>query len=99
MPLYEFRCNACDAREEVFVRAIGDEVPVPECPKSPREPEHVMVRTMSPFQQHLTMRDKIEEAEARWGKEIDAAMGPEPDVDKYARRYEELARDLPPAKD
>lgn len=36
------------------------------------------------------------EAEAKFGKEVDAAMGPGPDVGRMARRYEKLSKDLPP---
>jgi putative FmdB family regulatory protein len=96
MPLYEFRCQECGARDEVFARSMNTEVQAPPCPAHPGEPNHQMVRAISQFQRHLTEQDKIAEAEARWGSEIDAAMGPAPDVDRYARRYDELAKDLPP---
>jgi hypothetical protein len=55
-----------------------------------------MVRALSTFARHLTLADQMAEAEAKYGKEVDAAMGPSPDVGKYARRYERLAKDLPP---
>ena len=96
MPFYEFRCTKCDARTETFVRQIPDSVDLPECPDAKGEPGHQMAQMMSLFQRHLTNADKIEEAEAKYGKEVDAAMGPEPDVGHYARRYAELAKDLPP---
>jgi putative FmdB family regulatory protein len=96
MPFYEFRCTKCDAREETFLKRIPDIIEVPNCPKAGNEVGHEMVQMMSLFQRHLTSQDKIEEAEAKWGKEVDAAMGPEPDVGKYARRYAELAENLPP---
>lgn len=54
-----------------------------------------MARIVSGFSRHLTLKDKIAEAEAKWGKEVDAAMGPPPDVGKYDRRYEQLAKGLP----
>jgi hypothetical protein len=60
------------------------------------EPGHDMRRVVSKFAQHRTLADQLEEAEAKFGKEVDAAMGPAPDVDKYAKRYEALAKDLPP---
>jgi hypothetical protein len=41
------------------------------------------------------MADQLAEAEAKFGQEVDAAMGPEPDVGRLARRYESLAKDLP----
>ncbi len=96
MPLYEFQCVLCGARDEVFTRAIRDEIDPPVCPRAGDEPGHQMRRVVSPFARHLTMADKIAEAEAKYGKEIDAVMGPEPDVGRYARRYEELAKELPP---
>ena len=51
---------------------------------------------MSVFAHHLGFATKLSEAEATYGKEVDAAMGPEPDVGKAARDYERLAKDLPP---
>ncbi|MCK9517897.1 MAG: hypothetical protein M0R74_02540 [Dehalococcoidia bacterium] len=96
MPLYEFQCAACGARDEVFTRAIQEDVPAPPCPKAGGEPGHDMRRVVSSFARHLTMADKLAEAEANFGKEVDAVMGGEPDVGKYARRYEALAKDLPP---
>ncbi|MBE7518151.1 MAG: hypothetical protein HS107_02810 [Thermoflexaceae bacterium] len=97
MPLYEFMCKACGARDETFTRTITGEPPAPECPAGQGEPGHVMQRVVSSFARHLTMADQIAEAEARFGKEVDAAMGHEPDVGRFARRYEELARGLPGA--
>jgi hypothetical protein len=55
-----------------------------------------MRRVMSRFARHLDMQTKLADAEATWGKEVDAAMGAEPDVGRLARRYEGLAKDLPP---
>jgi len=31
MPIYEYRCGACETRFERFVRAFGEEVTCPEC--------------------------------------------------------------------
>jgi hypothetical protein len=45
------------------------------------------------------MADQLVEAEAKFGKEVDAAMGVEPDVGRYAERYERLAKNLPSAND
>ncbi|GBD24289.1 hypothetical protein HRbin29_01967 [bacterium HR29] len=98
MPLYEYQCTACGARTEIFVRRPTDDVRVPPCPSGAGE-AHRMVRVVSVFARHLTLKDKIAEAEAKWGKEVDAAMGPPPDVGKYARRYEQLAKDLPPRRE
>jgi hypothetical protein len=55
-----------------------------------------MKRIVSKFVRHKTIGDQLEEAEAKYGKEVEAAMGAEPDVGKYARRYESLAKNLPP---
>lgn len=41
------------------------------------------------------MGDQLAKHEAKFGKEVDAAMGPEPDVGRYARRYESLSKRLP----
>jgi len=99
MPLYEFLCPKCGATEEVFTRNLQAEVKVPACPKAGREKGHEMRRIVSKFAQHRTVADQIAEAEAKYGKEVDAAMGSEPDVGKYARRYDRLAKGLPKAED
>jgi len=97
MPLYEFRCETCGAREEVFVRSVTSEVKAPACPVCKDKP--AMGRAMSKFARHLTEADQIDEAEAKWGKDVDAAMGPSPDVGRYARRFDKLAKDLPPPEE
>jgi putative FmdB family regulatory protein len=99
MPLYEFACKKCGARDEVFVRSMSSEVPPPRCPAAKGARGHTMQRVVSKFARHLTLTDQIAEAEANYGAEVDAAMGPEPDVGRYARRYEQLAADLPAPDD
>jgi putative FmdB family regulatory protein len=99
MPVYEFRCAKCGARDEVFTRSVKAEVAAPACPQAGRETGHTMERVVSPFARHMTMKDQVAEAEAKWGKQVNDAMGPGPDVGKYARRYSELAKDLPPEND
>jgi putative FmdB family regulatory protein len=99
MPLYEFLCPKCGARDEVFTRRIQADVPVPACPQASKETGHDMKRVVSKFARHRTVADQLVEAEARWGKEVDAAMGAEPDVGKYARRYESLSKNLPKVED
>ena len=99
MPMYEFKCARCGTVEEVFKRSMQSEVEPPACPQGNAKDGHEMRRIVSPFARHLTMSDQLAEAEAKWGKEVDAAMGPEPDVGKYARRYESLAKGLPGADD
>ncbi len=99
MPLYEFWCPRCGATDEIFLRRIQADVPIPPCPDAKGEAGHVMKRRVSKFAQHKTVADQLVEAEAKFGKEVDAAMGAEPDVGRYARRYEELARGLPGADD
>lgn len=99
MPLYEFRCPECEARETVFTRTVTAEVPPPACPNPACAKREPMVRAPTKFVRHLTEVDKMVEAEAKWGKEVDAAMGREPDVGALARRYERLAADLPPPQE
>ncbi len=99
MPLYEFRCTKCGSRDEVFVRSMSAEVKTPPCPKAGRARAHSMERVVSKFARRLTIQDQIAEAEAKWGKEVDAAMGPEDDIGRYARRYSELAKNLPSEQD
>ncbi|MGE5596412.1 MAG: FmdB family zinc ribbon protein [Hyphomicrobiales bacterium] len=99
MPLYEFQCARCGARDEVFARSVNADVKAPECPEAKGEPGHEMRRIVSSFAQHKTVADQLAEAEAKFGKEVDAAMGPEPDVGRYARRYGELAQGLPPERE
>lgn len=95
MPLYEFMCAKCGSREEVFSRTVQTDIVSPKCVNAGKEPGHDMRRIVSKFAQHKTMADQLAEAEAKFGKEVDAAMGPEPDVGRLARRYESLAKDLP----
>ncbi len=99
MPLYEFLCPKCGTTEEVFVRRLQADVPVPKCRNAGREKGHDMRRIVSKFAQHRTVADQIAEAEAKYGKEVDAAMGAEPDVGRYARRYDQLAKNLPGVED
>lgn len=94
MPVYEFVCARCGSRSELFVRSVSTSVVPPACSKKGCRGE--LKRVPSAFTRHLTTQDKIVEAEARFGKEVDAAMGPEMDLGKYTSRYEEAARDLPP---
>ena len=96
MPIYEFRCPLCNAKDSVFVRSVSSDVPTPKCPNAACKKSKPMVRAMSPFARHLTEADQLAEAEAKFGKEVDAAMGPGPDVGRLARRYDRLASDLPP---
>jgi putative FmdB family regulatory protein len=95
MPIYEFACDACGAKETVFKRSVTAPIEPPVCPKCAAG---AMRRQLSKFAQHRTLADQVAEAEAKWGKEVDAAMGPEPDVGRMARRYEALAKDLPPSE-
>ncbi|MEX0782016.1 MAG: zinc ribbon domain-containing protein [Dehalococcoidia bacterium] len=95
MPLYEFLCPKCGSQQEVFTRSFTADVQTPKCPDAGRQEGHEMRRIVSKFAQHKTVVDQLAEAEAKWGKEVDAAMGPEPDVGRMAKRYERLAADLP----
>ena len=95
MPLYEFLCPKCGAHEEVFTRSFTADVTTPVCPSAGKQKGHEMRRIVSKFAQHKTVADQVAEAEAKWGKEVDAAMGAEPDVGRMARRYESLAKGLP----
>lgn len=96
MPLYEFVCAKCGQRSEVFSRRITADPPAPACPDAGRERGHVMNRAMSRFAQHLDLSTKLAVAEATFGKEVDAAMGPEPDVGRLARRMDRVGKGLPP---
>jgi len=55
-----------------------------------------MIRVMSSFAQHKTEGDKLAEAEAIYGAEVESVMGAGPDVASLANRYERLSKDLPP---
>ena len=54
-----------------------------------------MTRAVTKFAQHKTLLDQVADAEAKYGKQMDDVMGPKPDIGKYARRYDRLAKDLP----
>jgi hypothetical protein len=97
MPVYEYRCPKCERIEEVFVRSLRSEVKAPMCRcDATKKRGTVMQRAPSLFAQHRTFQDQVTEAEAKYGKEVDAAMGTTPDVDVHARRYDSLSKDLPP---
>lgn len=96
MPLYEFLCPKCGSHEEIFKRAVTANIEAPKCPNAANEPGHDMRRIVSKFSQHRTVADQLAEAEAKYGKEVDAAMGATPDVGRYARRFDKLAAGLPP---
>ncbi len=99
MPLYEFACEACGARAEVFrQRRAAPDLEPPPCPAAPDAAGHRMARVMSGFAHHLGFATRLAEAEATWGAEVDAAMGPAPDVGRHARRYDRASRDLPPGE-
>lgn len=94
MPLYEFVCPTCGSRAELFVRTVSNTAAPPACKN--KGCSTAMQRVPSVFARHLTLKDKVVEAEAKFGKEVDAAMGAEMDLSKYTNRYEQAAKDLPP---
>ncbi len=95
MPFYEYQCAKCGSRAEVFVRSVNAAATAPRCADAGRQKGHEMIRIMSPIIRHMNDADKLAEAEAKYGKEVDAALGASPDVGKLARRYEKLSKDLP----
>ena len=99
MPFYEYICSKCGARGEVFARSVNAEVVPPKCPAAGRQKGHEMTRIMSKAIRHLTLSDQLAEAEAKYGKEVESVLGPEPDIAKHSRRYERLAKDLPRKED
>lgn len=96
MPIYEFACDACGSKETVFKRSVVSAVDAPVCSKCAAGVSQ-MRRLWTKVAQHKTLSDQVADAEAKYGKELDAAMGPEPDVGRFARRYEKLSKDLPPS--
>jgi putative FmdB family regulatory protein len=99
MPFYEYLCNKCGTRAEVFARSISTEVKPPACPAAGRQKGHEMTRIMSKAIRRLTLADQLAEAEAKYGKEVESVLGPEPDIGKHSRRYDRLAKDLPRKED
>ena len=67
----------------------------PEVQTAGREKGHEMRRIMSKVIRQKTLSDQLAEAEAKYGKEVEDALGASPDVGKLSRRYESLAKDLP----
>ena len=98
MPFYEFSCVKCGSRDEVFARSISTPVVPPKCKAAGRERGHEMQRIMSKIIRQKTLSDQLADAEAKYGKEVNDVLGPGPDVGKLSRRYESLAKDLPPEK-
>ena len=96
MPFYAFACKKCGSRDEVFARSMTAALTTPTCKAAGRERGHEMQRIMSKVVRQKTLSDQLAEAEAKYGKEVEAAMGAEPDVGRLARRYDALSKDLPP---
>jgi putative FmdB family regulatory protein len=84
VPVYEYRCENCGALEERWFRRLQD-VATPDCPNCNRP----MARAVSAFAAHRDTAGKIEDAEARYGAEFDAKMGPEPDWGEYAGGFDD----------
>jgi putative FmdB family regulatory protein len=100
MPLYEYRCTKCGAKQEVLVRSLSAEVKVPKCPKAEKGTRgHTMERILSPFVRQYTEVDKLSQAEARWGSEVESMYAPSPDIARNARVYGDLSKDLPSKED
>lgn len=97
MPIYEFQCKKCGTSQEVFTRSMSSPVNSPACAKKGCKGE--TIRVISKVVRHLTEGDQLAEAEAKWGKEVNAALGPGPDVGRHVRRYEALSKDLPNKND
>ena len=98
MPFYEFACKKCGSRAEVFARSVSAPVVTPKCATAGRERGHEMQRIMSKIIRQKTLSDQIADAEAKYGAEVNSVLGTGPDVGRMARRYESLAKDLPPEK-
>jgi putative FmdB family regulatory protein len=97
MPFYEYECSKCGARKEVFLRSMNAEAKAPVCDCNGTRKRGIrMDRAMSAFARHRTLKDQMAEAEARFGKEVDDAMGASPDIDKHAQHYDQVAKELPP---
>lgn len=97
MPFYEFQCNVCAGRQEVFVRSMTATVLVPACGR--KGCTGATVRVISKVVRRLTEADQMAEAEAKFGKEVNDVLGPSPDVGRHIRRYDRLAKDLPAPND
>ena len=97
MPLYEYQCNICATRQELFVRSMTATLAPPACTKKACKGE--TVRVISKVVRRLTEADQMAEAEAKWGKQVNDVLGPSPDVGRHARRYERLSKDLPAPND
>lgn len=95
MPVYEYLCRDCNTRTEIYIRRADTGAQPPACPSGAGG--HRMQRILSGFARRLTDADRLADAEARYGAEVEAVMGPGPDVASLARRYERLSKDLPPA--
>ncbi len=97
MPFYEFQCNTCGTRQEVFTRSMNTTVTAPPC--TARGCAGETVRVISKVLRRLTDADQMADAEARWGKEVNDVLGPGPDIGRHVRRYDALSKDLPNKND
>jgi putative FmdB family regulatory protein len=100
MPLYEYRCAKCGTKQEVLVRSMSTEAKVPKCPKAEKGSRgHTMERILSPFVRQYNDMDRLAQAEARWGSEIEDIYAPSPDIARNSRVYDSLSKDLPSKED
>ncbi|MFQ5925354.1 MAG: zinc ribbon domain-containing protein [Dehalococcoidia bacterium] len=58
MPIYEFRCNACQEKLSLFVRSVTD----PPCPECCHCGSRELVRVISSFAYHKSEQTRLEEA-------------------------------------
>ncbi len=58
MPIYEFRCNACQRKTSLFVKSIAAS-PAPSCPSCGSSD---LVRLISSFAYHKSEQARLEEA-------------------------------------
>ena len=100
MPLYEYRCSKCGAKDEILVRSVNAEAKAPKCPRAEKGSRgHKMERILSPFVRQYNDSEKLEQAEARWGTEVEAMMTPSGDIDRGVRVYNELSKEKPKKED
>lgn len=92
MPIYEFRCNDCQAKSSVFLRSISQPL-VPICPSCDSKN---LTRLISTFAYHKSGQSRLEEAG-------EPQMFPKPDYYKDPRnigrwaekRLKDLGVDIP----
>ncbi len=83
MPIYEYACRGCKQFVEVITRRVADDAFEPVCPECGGKK---LVRMISKFSFHLSMKSQIDQLDPKYDKMIDAAS-PDLSFDNIVKQY------------